>query len=219
MPRPEGQQEQVSVRFHYRISWLLLNFIERVVFGFRVTGREVIPRSGPVIIASNHISYCDPPVVGSGVPREVYFLAKEELFSNRVFGWLIAQYNAIPLRRSVGDVGALRKAVGLLKQGKAILMFPEGTRSLSGKLLKAKPGVGMIASLASAPVVPAYVTGSNCLGAAFLRKSGMAVRFGEPIMPAGHTQGGSTRAGHRDEYLKLSQEVMRRIADLAAKEG
>ena len=207
------------MRFHYRISWLLLNFIERCVFGFRVTGRGRIPRSGAVIIAYNHISYCDPPVVGSGVPREVYFLAKEELFKNPAFGWLIRQYNAIPLKRSIGDVGALRKAVHLLKQGKAVLMFPEGTRSLSGRLLKPKPGVGMIASMTSAPVVPAYVTGSNRLGSALARRTRMAVRFGEPVLPAPKQRAGTGPSGGRDEYLKLSEEVMKRIADLAAEEG
>ncbi len=207
------------MRFHYRISWLFLNVVERVVFGFKVSGRESIPRSGAVIIASNHISYCDPPVVGSGVPREVFFLAKEELFRNRAFGWLISQYNAIALRRSVGDVGAVKKAVELLKQGKAVLMFPEGTRSLSGRLLKPKPGVGMIASLASAPVVPAYVTGSNHLGAAFLRKTRMAVRFGRPIEPSPDMAHGSGRPTRRDEYLRLSQEVMQRIAELAEEEA
>lgn len=207
------------MRFHYRISWLLLNFIEKLIFGFRVSGRETIPRSGAVIIASNHISYCDPPVVGSGVPREVYFLAKEELFRNRAFGWLIRQYNAIPLKRSIGDVGALRKAVQLLKQGKAVLMFPEGTRSLSGRLLKPKAGVGMIASLTSAPVVPAYVTGSNRLGSALLRKTQMAVRFGEPVLPPPRQRAGTGPSDGKDEYLELSQEVMKRIADLAAEEA
>jgi 1-acyl-sn-glycerol-3-phosphate acyltransferase len=187
-----------------------LNFIERLVFGFRVTGSEAIPRSGAVIIASNHISYCDPPVVGSGVPREVHFMAKEELFRNRAFAWLISRYNAIPLKRSVGDVGALRKAVRMLKQGKAVLMFPEGTRSLSGRLLKPKPGIGMIASLASAPVVPAFVTGTNRLGAAFLRRAKFSVSFGEPVIPPA-----DEAVGSQDGYVKVTEEVMRRIADLA----
>jgi 1-acyl-sn-glycerol-3-phosphate acyltransferase len=196
------------LRFHYRISWHFLRFVERLVFGFTVTGSDIIPRSGPVIIATNHISYCDPPVVGSGVPREVHFLAKEELFRNRAFGWLISRYNAIPLKRSVGDVGALKKAVGILRQGKAVLMFPEGTRSLTGRLLKPKPGIGMIATLASAPVVPAYVTGTNRLGAALLRRARLSVSFGEPVTPL-------AGADSREGYMKVTEEVMRRIADLA----
>jgi 1-acyl-sn-glycerol-3-phosphate acyltransferase len=200
------------LRFHYRVSWHVLRFVERILFGFTVTGSNTIPRSGAVIIATNHISYCDPPVVGSGVPREVHFLAKEELFRNKAFGWLISRYNAIPLRRSVGDVGALKKAVAILKQGKAVLMFPEGTRSLTGRLLKPKPGIGMIASLASAPVVPAYVNGTNRLGAAFLRRPRLSVSFGEPVIPA---KAGEGESGSREGYMKVTEEVMRRIADLA----
>jgi 1-acyl-sn-glycerol-3-phosphate acyltransferase len=203
------------LRLHYRLSWLFLNLLEKVLFGFSVTGRDCIPESGPVIIASNHISYCDPPVVGSGVNREVHFLAKEELFRNRAFAWLIRSYNAIPLKRSVGDVGALRKAVQLLKEGKAVLMFPEGTRSLSGKLLKPKAGVAMIASLTSAPVVPAYVTGTNRLGSAFFRKTRLAVAFGEPLTLG---RPGDRPGGGKTDYTELSEKVMRRIRGLADEE-
>jgi len=200
------------MRLHYRLSWLLLNSIEKAVFGFKVAGADRIPKSGAVIIASNHVSYADPPVVGSAVPREVYFLAKEELFANRVFGWLIRRYNAIALRRAVGDLGAVRKAVDLLRQGRAVLMFPEGTRSLSGKLLKPKPGVGLIACLAGVPVVPAYVAGTNKLGRVFLRKARLRVSFAEPV--ASHAVGPPGESDH-ERYQRLTDEVMRRIADLA----
>lgn len=199
------------MRFHYKLSWVFLNLIAKLLFGFRVVGRELVPKEGPVIIASNHISYCDPPIVGSGVPREVFFLAKEELFRNRFFAWLIKKYNAIPLRRAVGDLGAVKKAVELLNQGKAVLMFPEGTRSLSGKLLKPKAGVGMIATLTSAPIVPVYVFGTNRLLDALLRKSRIEVRFGSPIYPEAMEPDASSR--HR--YVLLSQEVMAQIAKLA----
>jgi 1-acyl-sn-glycerol-3-phosphate acyltransferase len=206
--------KRLDLRFHYRVSWLLLNFLERVLFGFRVTGRERVPISGAVIIASNHVSYCDPPVVGSAVPREVYFLAKEELFRNKAFGWLIRQYNAIALRRAVGDIGAVKKAVELLKQGRAILMFPEGTRSLSGRLLKPKPGVGLIACMAGAPIVPAYVTGTSKLRDAFLRRVGLTVVFGEPL---GAGEFREVCSSDHERYEKLTEEVMRRIEDLAQK--
>ena len=200
------------MRFHYRIAWLVLNVIEKVLFGFVVKGRERVPMTGGVVIASNHISYCDPPVLGSGVPREMHYLAKEELFKNPVFGGMIRSYNAIPLKRSGGDVGALRKAVRLIRQGRAVLMFPEGTRSLSGRLLKPKAGVGMIGSLTSAPVVPAYVEGTNDLGAAFLRKRRLTVSFGEPVIPSDFKDESSDE---RERYAKITDEVMRRIAGLA----
>jgi 1-acyl-sn-glycerol-3-phosphate acyltransferase len=204
------------LRFHYRVSWILLNVVERAVFGLKVTGKELIPRSGAVIIASNHVSYSDPPVVGSAVPREVYFLAKEELFVNPAFGWLICRYNAIALRRAVGDIGAVRKAVELLKQGKAILMFPEGTRSLGGRLLRPKPGLGLIACMAGAAVVPAYVTGTDKLGRVLLRRTNLAVSFGEPVEAATF---GDRTGGSRERYQELTEEVMKRIEDLARKVG
>jgi 1-acyl-sn-glycerol-3-phosphate acyltransferase len=204
------------LRFHYKLSWHLLNVLEKAFFRFRVAGRELVPRSGPVIIASNHVSYCDPPVIGSAVPREVYFLAKEELFANRAFGWLIRRYNAIALKRSVGDIGAVKKALELLRQEKVILMFPEGTRSLTGKLLRPRPGVGLIACMAGVPVVPAYVTGTNRLGAVLLRKAALAVSFGKPILSGDFREQG---LNDHERYERFSQEVMKRIADLAQQEG
>ena len=202
----------MKVRFHYRISWEFLRLIERLLFGMRIDGTEHVPRSGGVIIASNHVSYNDPPVVGSAVPRELHFLAKEELFRNPVFGALIRSYNAIPVRRATGDVAAMKKAVRLLKDGKAMIMFPEGTRSLSGKFLKPKPGVGMIASMAGVPVVPTYVRGTNDLGAAFMRKGPLVVRFGEAFHPA------DIRArceSDKEAYMAVSAEAMERISRLA----
>lgn len=200
------------MRFHYRLTWVFLNLLARLLFGLRVRGRDRVPMSGGLIIASNHISYCDPPIVGSGVPREVHFLAKEELFRNPVFAGLIRSYNAIPLKRSVGDMGAVRKAVRLIKQGRAVLMFPEGTRSLSGRLLKAKAGVGMISAMTSAPVVPVYVEGTNDLSSAVLRRQKLSVSFAEPVMPSDF----ECEAGdERDQYQKITDEVMRRIASLA----
>jgi 1-acyl-sn-glycerol-3-phosphate acyltransferase len=192
-----------------------LNLVERLVFGFEVRGRERVPTEGPVIVASNHISYCDPPVVGSGVQREVYFMAKEELFRNPVFGRLIRSYNAIPLRRGVGDMAAMKRVVRLLRREKAVLMFPEGTRSLSGRLLKAKPGVGMIAAMTGAPVVPAYVTGTNRLGKAFLRQAPLRVAFAPPVDPAELCGGPRDREG----YARVTGEIMRRIQGLAEEEN
>jgi 1-acyl-sn-glycerol-3-phosphate acyltransferase len=200
------------MRFHYRMAYLILNVIARVLFGLVTRGGERVPMTGGVIIASNHISYCDPPIVGCGVPREMHYMAKEELFKNPAFGAVIRSYNAIPLKRSVGDMGAFRKAVRLLKQGRAVLMFPEGTRSLSGRLLKPKAGVGMIGVLTSVPIVPVYVEGTNNLGAAFLRRGRLRVTCGEPVIPSDSKV---EAVDEREQYRKVTDEVMRRIASLA----
>jgi len=200
------------VRLHYRFAWVVIRFVERLLFGMRIHGDERVPREGGVIIASNHISYSDPPVVGSASPRELHYLAKEELFRNPVFGAIIRSYNAIPVKRAAGDIGALKKALRLLKDGKAMIMFPEGTRSLSGKFLKPKPGVGMIASMADVPVVPTYVAGTNNLRAALWRKRTVVVRFGEPIYPSEMRSGCRS---DREAYMAISTEAMKRIMQLA----
>ena len=116
------------MKLHYRIGWLLALGLARLLWGFRVTGRERVPRSGPVVVASNHISNWDPLLVGLACPREVHFLAKRELFENRAFAALIRAYNAIPLDRDGSDRKALRLARRILGDGRALLMFPEGTR-------------------------------------------------------------------------------------------
>jgi len=198
--------------FHYRVAYVVLNILARLFFGLVTRGGERVPKTGGVIIASNHISYYDPPMVGCGVPREMHYMAKEELFKNPVFGAIIRSYNAIPLRRSVGDMAAFRKAVKLIKQGRAVLMFPEGTRSLSGRLLKAKAGVGMIGVMTSAPIVPVYVEGTNNLGKAFWRKRRFRVSCAEPVIPSDYED---ETADPKEQYKKVTDEVMRRIASLA----
>ena len=132
----------------------------RAWFGLRVRGAEHVPASGPALIVSNHQSILDPPIIGGAARRQIYFLAKAELFRIPVFGWLIRALHARPVRREGSDPGALRTAALLLEEGKALLVFPEGTRSLNGRLGERKPGVGMLAVTSGAPVVPAYVSGT-----------------------------------------------------------
>ncbi|MGD8628796.1 MAG: lysophospholipid acyltransferase family protein [bacterium] len=200
------------MRFHYRMARVFLNFLAWLLFGMVTRGGERVPAKGGVIIASNHISYFDPPVVGCGIPRELHFMAKEELFKNPVFAAIIRSYNAIPLKRSVGDMAALRKAVKLIRQGRAVLMFPEGTRSLSGKLLKAKAGVGMIGVMTSAPIVPVHVEGTNSLSKAFWRKRRFMVSCAEPVIPSDYKD---ENADPKEQYQRVTDEVMKRIAGLA----
>ncbi len=135
-------------------------FLMRAWFGLRVRGAEHVPASGPALIVSNHQSILDPPVIGGAARRQIYFLAKAELFRIPMFGSLIRALHARPVRREGSDPGALRTAAQLLGEGKALLVFPEGTRSLNGRLGEGKPGVGMLAVTSGAPVVPVYVSGT-----------------------------------------------------------
>ena len=188
----------------------------RAWFGLRVRGVEHIPSSGPALIVSNHQSILDPPLIGGAARRQIYFLAKAELFRIPLFGSLIRALHARPVRREGSDPRALRTAAQLLEEGKALLVFPEGTRSLDGRLGEAKPGVGMLAVTSGAPVVPAYVSGTlEALpkGATWPRRSQVSVSFG----PALHFEA-RTGADRKERYRVAAEDMMRGIAQLREEE-
>jgi len=187
-------------------------FLMRAWFGLRVRGAEHVPASGPALIVSNHQSILDPPVIGGAARRQIYFLAKAELFRIPMFGSLIRALHARPVRREGSDPGALRTAAQLLGEGKALLVFPEGTRSLNGRLGEGKPGVGMLAVTSGAPVVPVYVSGTlEALpkGSAWPRRSQVSVSFG----PALHFKP-RNGAGRKERYREAAMEMMRGLAEL-----
>ena len=191
------------MRFHYRLGWIVTLGIARILWGYRSAGGERIPLKGPVIIACNHVSNWDPVLVGLGCPREVHFMAKQELFDNPFLGWLIRAYNALPVKRGTADHRALRRASGVLREGGALLMFPEGTRSTSGELGSAKAGVGFLACSSGAPIVPAHITGSQSLKRAAARAAPLRVTFGTPLAP----EATSTKEG----YAAVTDRVMSAI--------
>lgn len=196
----------------YGILKPLAVFLMRAWFGLSVRGAEHVPSSGPALIVSNHQSILDPPLIGGATRRRIYFLAKAELFRIPVFGWLIRALHARPVRREGSDPRALKTAARLLKEGKALLVFPEGTRSLDGRLGEGKPGVGMLAVTSGAPVVPAYVSGTlEALpkGAVWPRRSQVSVSFG----PALHFKA-PIGSGRKERYREAAEEMMRGIAQL-----
>ena len=166
-----------------RASKFLVRLFLRVFFGCRYHYEQPIPLDCPLIIAPNHTSYFDPPSVGAGVPRQMHYFAKRELFKNPLFGALIRFYNAVPVRRGVMDWKAVAEVKKLLRAGGAILVFPEGTRSRDGCLGKAKFGAGMLAQETGAVIVPVYASGTNRLLDAFLRRRPIEVYYGKPIQP------------------------------------
>jgi 1-acyl-sn-glycerol-3-phosphate acyltransferase len=179
---------------HYRLSWVCALALARLLWGFRRSGTDRVPVSGPVVIASNHVSNWDPILVGLGCRREVHFWAKEELFRNPLLAALIRAYNAIPVRRGIADRRALRNASAVLSAGGALLMFPGGTRDKSGDVRDPRPGVGYVSCASAARVVPAYITGSNRLAGALKRRARLEVAFGEAIDPCEGASGEDYRA-------------------------
>lgn len=147
-------------------------------------GRKNVPKKGPVILAPNHISYVDPPATGCGIYRPVRFMAKTELFEIPVLGKLIAGVGAFPVRQHTADRKALKRAIDLLGKGEVVCIFPEGTRSLDGKLMEPLPGLGMIAIKSKAPVVPVALIGTNKVirpHSPLLHFGKIKIVFGKPI--------------------------------------
>jgi 1-acyl-sn-glycerol-3-phosphate acyltransferase len=184
----------------------------RLLFRVEGHGTEHIPAQGPLLIVSNHSSLLDPPIVGGMCPRRLTFLAKAELFRVPGFGWLIRHLGAQPLRREGADPSALRTAQRVLAEGKALLVFPEGTRGEEGVLRGAKPGAALLAVQSGATVVPAYVRGSGRAwprGRRLPRPVKVVVTFGAPLRfqrAAG--------ADRKAQYEAASRQMMAAIADL-----
>lgn len=131
----------------------------KLFFRIEVIGTENIPSDEGFIVCANHISYLDPPLLGSCLPFRLTYMAKEELFKNKIFGKLISALGAFPVRRGAGDLGALRTAVKQLKRGSNTVIFPEGGRSDGKYLRKGKSGAVLIASMANVGILPIGIVG------------------------------------------------------------
>ena len=133
----------------------------RVFTRWKIEGRDNIPKSGPLLVLANHLTYADPPLVYLSLGREVRFMGKEELFSSPLLAYVMRQYGSFPVRRSKVNVEAIRMAENFLNQGKALIIFPEGRRSRQGQLLPAQLGSAVIAQRTGVPVLPVGVTGTE----------------------------------------------------------
>jgi 1-acyl-sn-glycerol-3-phosphate acyltransferase len=168
-------------KLYYRITKFALRLFYRIFFGLKIYGRENLQYRENFIFASNHLSYADPPAVGCTFDREVWFMAKKELFRNRLFAWLISTYRAIPVDRDEVDRKTMKIILGNLKHGDSVLMFPEGTRSRDGSIRQLKSGLGFIAMQAGVSILPVHVRGTDRLSKCFLRRERLEVRLGPPI--------------------------------------
>ena len=171
-----------SDRILYRLVKTLLYYFLKAFFRYEIIGAENIPVSGGVIIASNHISLWDPPVVGAGAARPIHFMAKEELFAIPGLKWIIPKINAFPVRRGAADRTAIRHAISLLQKGEVLGVFPEGTRSKTGMLGKPEPGIAMIALKAGVPIIPAAIIGTNKVGKDGCILPKFIIKYGKPII-------------------------------------
>ena len=195
--------------FHY----LCLTAYEAWFRG-EVVGTEHFPTSGPFLIASNHTSHLDPPIVGAQIVRQMRFFARKSLWNNPVLAWWLDRVETIPVDRDSGDVSAIRRVLQALHEDRAVVLFPEGTRSEDGHLQKPKAGVGLMACKTGAPVVPCRVYGSfEAFGKGMKYPrlgTPVTVVFGPPITAAEYDIPGSGK----ERYQLASQRIMERIAAL-----
>lgn len=200
------------------IYWLgqcLFRELSRGFYDITFVGREHIMFDGPALIASNHVSYVDPPFVGTAFDEDIYFLARKTLFRFGWSNWLLNHWQAIPVDRDRPDPGSIKTIFRRLKQGKKVIIFPEGTRSQDGSLQPGEPGVGMLIAKARVPVIPVRIYGAF---EAMPREkplpqpSVITVVFGEPWYydPTDFPDAG------KDLYQRISDTVMKRIGDLPA---
>jgi len=153
-----------------------------LLFWLNRTGREHIPAEGGVLLAPNHRSFLDPWVVGVCLRRPAFFVAKSELFHNRLIGWFLNSLGAFPIKRGESDAEAMETARTLLERGNALMIFPEGTRHRRGPLGAPKRGVGRLALQTAVPVIPIAVHGTERARRRFvIRPCKIRVRAGSPL--------------------------------------
>ncbi len=197
----------------YWTSYHLSRLLARLLFRTRVLHRERMINEGPAILASNHQSYLDPPIVGHASDRAIYFLARKTLLKVPGFGWLLPRLNVIAVDQEGTDRSALKALIRMLRRGEGVLVFPEGARTLDGNLQPALPGLGLVIAKTLAPVVPMRIFGAHEAlprGGGGLRLRQITVVVGEPI----HFTPADLEPRGKDLYARLSDRVMDAIAAL-----
>ncbi|MFQ3610441.1 MAG: lysophospholipid acyltransferase family protein [Fimbriimonadales bacterium] len=202
----------------YKAGWTLVRGLARLYFRMEVVGAHHVPMEGPLIVAPNHMSLLDPPLIGCACPRELRYLAKVELFRYGLFTKLISRLGAYPVERGTADVSAIKTALQLLAEGRALIIFIEGTRGDGTHLLPPNAGVTLLARQSGAPVLPTAIIGTDKAwrkGSWLPKPIKVKIAFGEPIRYS-DLFGERTDRQAREAF---SWEVMHRIADLTTQLG
>ena len=198
----------------YGFCHAVIEMISDAFFRGDTAGIENLPPRGGYIVAANHASHLDPPIVGLHLPRQVCFFARKTLWKPGFASWWLDAVGCIPVDRDGGtDVTAIKRVLQALKQEKVIILFPEGTRSPDGRLQRPKPGVGLLACRARVPVIPARIFGSSeAMGRSDKVRLGspVAVTYGKALQPADYDD---PSAG-KERYARAAERIMAAIAQL-----
>lgn len=198
------------------LYWLcgsILKVTADTAFRGEIFGADLIPAKGPILVAANHCSHLDPPLLGCQLPHRVRFFARKSLWIPGFPAWWMDHIECIPVDRDGADVAALKKTIAALEAGSVVILFPEGTRSFDGLLQPAKSGVGMIACKTGAPVLPVRLFGSFEAfgrGAKYPRPHPVSYVFGPALTPADYD---APSAG-KQRYQVASNRIMSAIAAL-----
>jgi 1-acyl-sn-glycerol-3-phosphate acyltransferase len=207
----------------YRLGWLGFRALYRFYFRWRVFNAERVPLEGPVILAANHASFLDPPLIGSGLRRGINYLARESLFRFPGMGALLRSWQVVPVDRDGGGAAGLKTILDRLLAGGAIILFPEGTRTRDGRLQPARSGIGLTVIKSDAVVIPVRTFGTfEAYGRnqKFPRPFPVAVKYGEPMRfeKLRAEAKNCSRARLKEIYQQIADEIMAAIAKLEPKE-
>ena len=195
----------------YYLETMLVKLLLRILVRREVRGTENVPTEGPLIVIANHLNIADPPILSASLQRRIVYMAKEESFSHPIQGPLVRGFGAFPVRRGQLDRRALRWSQQTLKEGLALGMFPEGTRSKTATLQPARSGTALIALRSGAPILPVGITGTEkILGVSFIfGRVRITVNIGKPFtLPP--VDGKLTKA----QLASTTEVIMRRVAEL-----
>lgn len=205
--------------FIYRITWHFCRVLFQLYFRWRIFHEGRVPRTGPVILAANHASFLDPPMVGAAVTRTINYLARESLFRFPGFGAYLRALNSVPVDRDGQGAKGLKMILDRLMKGGGIILFPEGTRSRDGQLQSARSGIGLTVIKSEAPVVPVRVFGTYEAWnrrQLFPRPRRVVIVFGSPSDFAALRTEAKTcgKARLKEIYQEVADEIMQQIAAL-----
>lgn len=189
----------------FYVAKFLVNLALHIAFSLKYEGRENLDKNEAVILASNHRSYADPPLVGAGSKGRLAFMAKGELFRNKLFAWLIRSLGAFPVFRGKGDMTVINTAIERLQSGRSLIIFPEGTRSKDGKVQRGHTGAALIAAKSGKKIVPVGVV----FGEKLKFRTKVRVIYGKPIDPTNYCE--ISDEPNPRQLVKLKNAYMKEI--------
>lgn len=201
-------------RLFYNVSWAIIAPVLKTMFRAKFEGKRYLPRKGPAILASNHLSFLDHAIVALATSRQIHFISKNQHFHYPLRRFLFERWGVIPLRRGESDQQAFQRSVDVIREGNLFCIYPEGTRSRDGNLHRGHTGVARLAAITGAPVVPVAMWGTYEAmpkGRSVPKLVPCGAKFGPPLEFSAYRG----REQDRDAMRKVTGEIMHAIQGLS----